>query len=226
MKTYRQVVLLVYCAAVLVTCVYLPWKADPGGVRYNSRFYHFLWDPPQIRVDNYNSVDASVDITRVGLELLAITALTGFALLIAEVGQRLKLTIAFPSWVTRKTVFSAITVLTIGVGSMWGFYRHWQEQQRIRQIAEQKATCDSIRDHCLEKAPMRVKRTGDGILHMYRDENCGGDLALKQKHDTCLATVHALQTEQERQRDEQQQRQGEKTIEDFLWTPLPSDKEG
>jgi hypothetical protein len=158
---------------------------------------------------------------------MAVTALAGFLLLLGEVGQGLKPTVSLSPWVPKKAPWSVIAVMIAGAGSTWGFHRHWQEQRRIHQIAEQKTACDSLRTRCLEKAPLMMKkvlRQGKETLLVTKDENCGGDLTLKQGYETCLVRVRNLQTEQERQQDEQQQRETALSSEKpFL--SLPENKE-
>ena len=213
MKTYRQLVLLAYCAAVCVVCLYPPWKVSLGPLRHNSR-YSLLWKPPWV-YENGQPYDAVVDLARVGLELVAVTAFAGFLLLLGEVGQRLRPPVTVPLWVTKKVVWPVIALAVLGG---WGFYGYWHEQRRIQQVVKQKTVCDSLWNRCREKAPLMMERTGQGI-RVYRAENCGGDLPLKQEYDTCLVRVRALQTEQERQRDEQQRETALSSDEPFLSPP-------
>jgi hypothetical protein len=64
-----RALVIVYLIVLAGACVYVPWTARlPRGMS-RSLGYAFLWSPPQ------DYVAAAVDLSRILLELLAVTAL-------------------------------------------------------------------------------------------------------------------------------------------------------
>jgi len=70
----KKVIIFLYFLSLLSACIYVPWKSELGGSYFSRGFtvslpYSFIWKPPrQI---------ASIDLSRILLEIVAITALFG-----------------------------------------------------------------------------------------------------------------------------------------------------
>lgn len=74
----KKVIIIAYCLAIVLACIYVPWKAEIQGSYYSrgitiSLQYSFIWSPPAKGM-------AVVDFQRVVLEIVGITALSGLAI--------------------------------------------------------------------------------------------------------------------------------------------------
>jgi len=79
MKT-KKIIIVAYCLAIVLACIFVPWKAEIQGSYYSrgvtiSLQYSFIWSPPAKGI-------AVVDFQRVVLEILGITALSGLAIVL------------------------------------------------------------------------------------------------------------------------------------------------
>ena len=91
LSSAQKVILGLYLGSVVASCVYVPWVSRLQAEGWQSvtitRGYRFLWSPPQLKKqDPAKPIFAhnNVDLTRVGLQLLGLTALCGIALLVAS----------------------------------------------------------------------------------------------------------------------------------------------
>ena len=75
-----KALVIIYCLAITLACVFVPWKAEVRGILqsygYRSVGYNPIWSPPT------SHKYSSVDLERVVLEIVALTALAcvGFVL--------------------------------------------------------------------------------------------------------------------------------------------------
>jgi len=140
MRPYRCTVLLLYCVALLVACAYVPWKADLRGVQLPLG-YAYLWQPPtQQSTGQSMAAFASVDIARLSVTLLAVSAAGGIFLLLGEltpVGLRL---VGRLRGLTHKRV---LFVASWFVLSLWGCDPCKTAQEEAKR-AEEKCV-----DYCL-----------------------------------------------------------------------------
>ncbi len=86
MNQARRVVLTLYLLALGFACVYLPWK-DVDGPYYTFVGYRFLWSPPHYPFNPENQIEWE----RIALEVIALTAVCGVALLIGTSWSRASL---------------------------------------------------------------------------------------------------------------------------------------
>jgi hypothetical protein len=87
----RRAVLIIYLLLVTVASVYVPCHAIREGIDGKFLYplgYHFLWAIPPTSGGNMYIVH--IDISRVGLELIVLTAVTGIILLLIGNGERSK----------------------------------------------------------------------------------------------------------------------------------------
>ena len=82
MNNTRRIILIVYCLLVAIASIYVPWRLVTEGKEFSINYYTFIWSPLS---------PAVVDFQRVILELIAITAIAGVALLLADPKFRGKL---------------------------------------------------------------------------------------------------------------------------------------
>ena len=82
MNTTRRIIVIVYCLLVAIASIYVPWRLVTEGKEFSINYYTFIWSPLS---------PAVVDFQRVILELIAITAIAGVALLLADPKFREKL---------------------------------------------------------------------------------------------------------------------------------------
>lgn len=72
-------VLIGYCLAITVACIYVPWKVHLSAGRLSmgdvSIGYALIWAPPTGRQEFAGKPIASVDVARAALQVLALTAL-------------------------------------------------------------------------------------------------------------------------------------------------------
>ena len=84
---------LLYCLAVSVICIYVPWRMVlrlSGSEVSGAVGYSLIWRPPAIRAGQFAGARLSrVDVTAVVLEILAATVVCGFGILLTQlIGQR------------------------------------------------------------------------------------------------------------------------------------------
>jgi len=65
----KKIIMSAYCVAIAFVCVYVPWKQSLQSIRL-SIGYSLIWSPPNM---------SSVDIERVIVEIIGISALGGLA---------------------------------------------------------------------------------------------------------------------------------------------------
>lgn len=82
MNNTRRIIIIVYCMLVAIASVYVPWRLVSEGKEFSINYYTFIWSPLS---------PAVVDFQRVILELIAITAIAGIALLLGDPKLRAKL---------------------------------------------------------------------------------------------------------------------------------------
>jgi ABC-type phosphate/phosphonate transport system permease subunit len=82
MDNTRRIILIVYCIAVAIASIYVPWRFINEGKEFSINYYTLIWSPLS---------PAVVDFQRVILELISITAIAGIALLIGDPKFRKKL---------------------------------------------------------------------------------------------------------------------------------------
>ena len=82
MNNTRRIILIVYCLLVAIASIYVPWRLVTEGKEFSINYYTFIWSPLS---------PAVVDFQRVILELIAITAIAGVALLLGDPKFRRKL---------------------------------------------------------------------------------------------------------------------------------------
>ena len=82
MNNTRKIILIVYCLLVVIASIYVPWRFVIEGKQFSINYYTFIWSPLS---------PAVVDFQRVILELVAITAIAGVALLLGDPKFRNKL---------------------------------------------------------------------------------------------------------------------------------------
>jgi hypothetical protein len=75
MNNTRKIILIVYCLLVVIASIYVPWRFVIEGKQFSINYYTFIWSPLS---------PAVVDFQRVILELVAITAIAGVALLLGD----------------------------------------------------------------------------------------------------------------------------------------------
>lgn len=200
MKIYRQIVFLLYCAAVLTVCIYVPWEVNIRGIHYGVG-YSPLWHPP--RHPEFPLVGSVITVVRVVFSLLAVTATAGVLLLIGEVGGKVWSHLSFPLWLINKFTGLVLVVSVLGGWGLWTLYDRWQEQRRVQKVAEQKVICDTLWDRCIADNDRRLKQAKEEgkpiTLSMYLF-GCIEDKA----YDECAAKVRELQTEDERRAEESQ----------------------
>lgn len=125
MKTFRQVVLLLYCASALCISLYVPWKVEIEGMRFPAG-YAFLWNPASSSVGR---IEPQVDIVRVVLAFVALTATAGLVLLLGELGKTVWPFLVLPRWLFNRAVLWVIAVSIVGGLSVWFVYARRQESQ-------------------------------------------------------------------------------------------------
>ncbi len=74
MSRAPRIILVLYLVTVAAACVYVPWTVTQSGVRI-AMDYGFLWNSPGGSV-------GGVDLDRVVLELVAVSALAGAAMVL------------------------------------------------------------------------------------------------------------------------------------------------
>jgi len=79
MRAIQKIIIIVYGILVAVGCIYVPWKSIYGEVYPISLGYSLLWRPLNKLSEKSSLFISMVDINRVILELIAITAV--FAIL-------------------------------------------------------------------------------------------------------------------------------------------------
>ena len=81
----KQTILIVYLALLILACVVVPWEASyQGGVRA-ARGYAPIWSPPRAGPGDPSFYDfTSVDIGRVCIELIGITAIAALVLVVTK----------------------------------------------------------------------------------------------------------------------------------------------
>jgi len=81
MRKIQKIITIVYCILVAVACIYVPWETRLPSPNSNipvSLGYSPIWKPlPMIYQNTPLPTYSSVDIKRVILELIAITAVFG-----------------------------------------------------------------------------------------------------------------------------------------------------
>jgi len=91
MSGLRRAVLIIYLLLVTVASVYVPCHAIREGIDGKFLYplgYKFLWAIPPTSGGNMYIVH--IDISRVGLELIVLTAVTGITLLLIGNDERSK----------------------------------------------------------------------------------------------------------------------------------------
>ena len=69
-KKKNKIIMIIYCISIAFVCVYVPWKQSIQPYNF-SLGYSFIWSPPKLSI---------IDVGRVALELIGISALGGLAL--------------------------------------------------------------------------------------------------------------------------------------------------
>ena len=82
MNNTRRIIIIVYCILITIVSIYVPWRLVAEGKEFSINYYTFIWSPLS---------PAVVDFQRVILEIIAITAIAGIALLLADPKFRKKL---------------------------------------------------------------------------------------------------------------------------------------
>lgn len=204
MKTYRQIVLLFYCAAVLGACLYVPWKVNIRDVHITLG-YSFLWKPmyaSSIQVEG--KFPSRVDIHRAVLGLVAVTAITGGLLLAGELGKTVWPLLSLRLWLPNKVALSVFVASTLVGWGIWDLYGRWQEKLRLQKVAEQKTICEALSDRCTEdNNRSREQALKEGKPTTLRMWLLGCDDKDKA-YSECVAKVRELQTEDERRAEESQ----------------------
>jgi hypothetical protein len=75
MRVIQKVIITVYSILVAVACIYVPWISGYGHNIIKSLGYSLLWEPVAGYEDVLNL--SFVDVKRVLLEIIAITAVFG-----------------------------------------------------------------------------------------------------------------------------------------------------
>jgi hypothetical protein len=91
-------IIIAYCIALVLVCIYVPWKIDSRGYR-ESVGYSFLWSIPKTTITQKDidlaasyglskptpqELPAVVDFYRIFLEIFAITVLAGLGLYLMQ----------------------------------------------------------------------------------------------------------------------------------------------
>lgn len=81
MKTIQKIIIVIYGLLVAFVSIYVPWIVEYSGnsIRFVSLGFSFIWQPPLWERNSVSLPFVTVDIKRVILELIAITAV--FAIL-------------------------------------------------------------------------------------------------------------------------------------------------
>ncbi|MGC1402302.1 MAG: hypothetical protein WA974_05165 [Thermodesulfobacteriota bacterium] len=82
MDNTRRIIIIVYGLLVAIASIYVPWRLVTEGKEFSINYFTFIWSPLS---------PAVVDFQRVILELIAITAIAGVALLLVDPKFRKKL---------------------------------------------------------------------------------------------------------------------------------------
>ena len=82
MDNTRRIIIIVYGLLVAIASIYVPWRLVTEGKEFSINYYTFIWSPLS---------PAVVDFQRVILELIAITAIAGVALLLVDPKFRRKI---------------------------------------------------------------------------------------------------------------------------------------
>ena len=77
MKTIQKIIIVIYGLLVAFVSIYVPWIVEHSGngrFRFTSLGFSFIWQPLLYELDTVSAPFVTVDIKRVILELIAITA--------------------------------------------------------------------------------------------------------------------------------------------------------
>lgn len=76
MKTIQKIIIVIYGLLVAFVLIYVPWIVEFSGerIRFVSLGFSFIWQPPLYKPYTAPGPFVTVDIKRVILELIAITA--------------------------------------------------------------------------------------------------------------------------------------------------------
>jgi hypothetical protein len=152
MRAYRYTVLLLYCVALLGACIYVPWKADRGMAHYPLG-YAYLWAPPTKDSTGLDiALFASVDITRLVVELVAASAAGGILLLLGELASQGGPVLRSLRERTKRRAVFIVCGCLLSLGGGWAIY--WKWQQHVKE--QRMAVCQEIRAQIAIEAAQRL----------------------------------------------------------------------
>lgn len=82
MNKTRRKIIIIYCIAIALVCIVVPWKAEIKGASSTfsaSLGYSVIWSPPAFGTGDPGDY-SSVDYSRLIVEIIALTALAIMAL--------------------------------------------------------------------------------------------------------------------------------------------------
>lgn len=90
LSSVRRAILVSCLLALAFVATYVPWRVPTvKSWIYFPRGYHWVWSPPVANPSKFGVVVApSIDLSRVGLEILTVAALGGAAFVLAGAANK------------------------------------------------------------------------------------------------------------------------------------------